>query len=138
MGDKLRIYNGGGEGSRRLRIIAPLLIILVLSAGMGCRHRQLAADARIRLEISPPVISPGVVVMVKVFTPDDAVRVVGSAQVLGSPRYSLKRDEECGCWGGRAMIPIDAVIVPGVYTMRAEVKYADGSWGYGICEIEYR
>ena len=114
-----------------------VVFIILMTVG-GCRGRQLVADERIRVEISPRVLSPGTVVLVQVFTPEDVERVVGLAEVLGSPRYELKRDEECGCWGGRAMIPIDALIEPGSYTMRAEVKYLDGSWGYGTCEIEYR
>ena len=95
-------------------------------------------DERIRLQIEPRVLSPGTVVTVKVFAPDDAARVDGLVEMFGSPRYRLKYDKQCACWGGKAMIPIDAMIEPGSYTMRAEVEYFDGSWGYGVCQIEYK
>ncbi len=88
--------------------------------------------------ITPRVISPGSVCQVKVFAPPEAVRVDGLAEVWGSPRYHLKYDEACECWHGRGMIPVDAIIRPGTYSMRAEVEYADGSWGYASTAIEFK
>ncbi len=112
--------------------------MLLFICGAACHRRHLVRDERIRVEVEPRIISAGSVCRVKVYAPPDAVEVSGLAEMWGSPRYRLKYDEKCSCWRGRGMVPIDAIIRPGTYSLRAEVKYADGNWGYASTTIEFK
>jgi hypothetical protein len=113
-------------------------LCLVVLLGSGCRGRHLIKDDSLRVIVKPRVISPGSVCQVTVYAPEDVVAVEGLAEIWGSPRYRLKYDADCGCWRGRGMVPIDAMIRPGRYRLRAEAHYADGSWGYASVEIEFK
>jgi len=95
-------------------------------------------DDNLRVIVKPRLISPGSVCQVTVYAPAEVVQVEGLAEIWGSPRYHLKYDAACGCWRGRGMVPVDAMIRPGRYTLRAEALYADGSWGYASVEIEFK
>ena len=132
-----RFRSNGGSCPGRSRGISPLFFVL-LALVSGCFRGRLVEDERIRVEVRPRVVTAGSVCSVKVCAPEDAVEVTGRADVRGSPRYRLKYDEGTGCWTGRGMIPLDAIIRPGVYPLRAEVKYLDGSKGFASVEIEFR
>ncbi len=105
---------------------------------LGCQGRQFVRDDSLRVIVEPRLISPGSVCQVTVYAPEEVVQVEGRAEIWGSPRYQLKYDAACGCWRGRGMVPIDAMIRPGKYILRAEARYADGSWGYATVEIEFK
>ena len=103
---------------------------------VSCHHR--IPDPRIRLEVSPPVMKAGTIVRGRAFIEGPVLAVKGRAEVLGSPSYNLKRDEDCGCWVLKGQVPYGQRIRAGKYRVRVEAQFEDGTKGRAWAEVELR
>lgn len=112
---------------------------LVLAAffltGSMCR-RQRISDTRIRMEVSPAVVTAGTIVRGRVWVDGGVRSVKGKAEVLGSPVYKLKWNQECGCYDLLGQVPYGSRLRSGHYFLRVDVRFKDGSRGSAWTGIE--
>lgn len=116
------------------RIMALVLAAFFLTGSM-CR-RQRISDTRIRMEVSPAVVTAGTIVRGRVWVDGGVRSVKGKAEVLGSPVYKLKWNQECGCYDLLGQVPYGSRLRSGHYFLRVDVRFKDGSRGSAWTAIE--
>jgi hypothetical protein len=96
---------------------APLLLTALFC---GCATVQLSKNI-LDFSITPETgIKAGTIVTVSVKAADDVQQVLGSIDMMGSPKIDLKFDPTKKIWYLRRMIPLGFVIPPGEYLTKIE------------------
>jgi hypothetical protein len=86
----------------------------------GCATVQLSKSI-LDFSITPETgIKAGTIVTVSVKAAEDVQQVLGSIDMMGSPRIELKFDPTKKTWYLRRMIPLGFVIPPGEYLTKIE------------------
>jgi hypothetical protein len=114
-----------------------LPILLLALAPLGCASMG-KLDPSLNLEISPLPVMRGKPALARVDASLDAVKVVGTVQVFGSPQLIFRKDEDKGVWYFYGVIPFSPWVKPGVYTVRVTVTPPKGEPSYAEMKVDLK
>lgn len=104
----------------------------------GCATMGLSRNI-IDFTITPETgIRAGTIVTVSVKTSDDVGQVLGSIDMMGSPKIPLKYDDKNNIWYIRQMVPMGIVIPRGDYLTKIEAITKAGEHFYAEKLISIR
>jgi len=108
-----------------------LAAFLLLSAFLfiGCAG-SLIRDDQLILEIQPQPLKRGEKALATINAPMDAVEVIGTIRVMGSPEAIFRKDAKRGRWYFFNTIPFSPWVKPGRYVLRAVVTLPEGKKRY--------
>jgi len=103
---------------------------LVLSVWMaGCAGGPIRDD-QMTMDVQPQPLKRGEKAMVIVNAPMDAVEVIGTVRVMGSPQAVFRKDMKAKKWYFFNTIPFSPWIKPGRYILRVVVTLPEGKKRY--------
>jgi hypothetical protein len=103
-----------------------VVVILVLTVWMGGCAGGPILDNTMILEIQPQPLKRGEKAMATVNAPMDAVEVIGTVRVIGSPQAVFRKDSKQKNWYFIGTIPFSPWVKPGQYTLRAVAVLPEG------------
>ncbi|HET9869256.1 MAG TPA: hypothetical protein VFR02_01985 [bacterium] len=114
-----------------------LLFLLPALALGGCATLGVL-DPSMDLKLTPQPVYRGKPALAEVNAPMDAVSVVGTVDVMGSPQLIFRKDEKRGEWYFYGTIPFSPWVNPGVYKVRVLASFATGPRHYTEMEVELK
>lgn len=106
------------------------IAILVFASWMGGCAGGPIRDDRMILHIQPQPLKRGEQALATVNAPMDALEVIGTVRVFGSPEAVFRKDEKKKNWYFLGTIPFSPWVKPGNYILRAVVKTPEGKKFY--------
>jgi hypothetical protein len=95
-------------------------------------------DSSLVLKISPQPVYRGKPALAEMNAPMDAVSVVGTVDVMGSPELIFRKDEKKDEWYFYGAIPFSPWVNPGIYRVRVSARFAQGPNRYTEMKVELR
>jgi hypothetical protein len=117
-------------------------LIFLSALGLGftlCGCATLGVmDSSLTLKIAPQPVYRGKPALAEINAPMDALSVVGTVDVMGSPELIFRKDEKKEEWYFYGAIPFSPWVNPGVYGVRVSARFAQGPNRYTEMKVELR
>ncbi len=122
------------DDMRRSLMGAVLALVVYLGGCAGGPVR----DDQMTLHIEPQPLKRGERALATIDAPMDALEVIGTVRVFGSPEAVFRKDEAKKRWYFLGTIPFSPWVKPGEYTLRAVVTLPEGKKRYTETKVGLR